>query len=327
MLERNYVPEGMLQRNTENSMLIGTVKGLEDAMHRGTVLESTVLMCDCRTMELRVDLGEAVGVIQREEAVYSPDGTPVRDIAIITRVGKPIQFKVKALRRNERGETEAILSRRDAQRECCREYIDLLECGDIIPVKVTHLEPFGAFCDMGCGMIALLTVDAISVSRISHPSDRFRVGDCIMAVVKQIDRETGRIYLSHRELLGTWEENAEYFSAGQTVTGIVRSIEDYGIFVELAPNLAGLAEPTEDVSPGDSCSVYIKSMIPERMKIKLVLIDNCGPASPRPFRYFVDTDTVFHIDRWIYSPPASKKVIESVFDVSHEEGELQQKAL
>ena len=42
-------------------------------------------------------------------------------------------------------------------------------------------------------------------------------------------------------MLGTWAENAALFSPGQTVTGVVRSVEDYGIFVELTPNLAGLA--------------------------------------------------------------------------------------
>jgi len=314
MNERRYVPEGMLSRNAENAVMTGGRKGLEAAMAQGMILESTAVMCDCQTMELRVELGEITGIIPREEAVYSPDGSPVRDIAIITRVGKAIQFKVKSMRRNERGETVALLSRREAQEECCRSYIDNLCCGDIIPVRVTHLEPFGAFCDIGCGVIALLTVDAISVSRISHPGDRFAAGDCIMAVVKQIDRDTGRVYLTHRELLGTWEENAACFSAGQTVRGIVRSVEEYGVFVELAPNLAGLAEPCDYVSPGDACSVYIKSIIPERMKIKLVLIDNCGEAEPPAFRYFVDTDEVEHMDRWVYSPRMSKKVIESVFD-------------
>ncbi len=313
MNDRNHVPEGMLTKSPENTMLLSSRKGLETAMNQGRILEAPAVLCDCQTMQLQVDLGDVTGIIDREEAVWSPDGSPVRDIAIITRVGKPVQFKIKSFRRNERGETVAILSRKDAQRDCYRSYISTLSPGDILPVKITHLEPFGAFCDIGGGIVALLTVDAISVSRISHPADRFEAGEIIMAVVKQIDRETGRIYLTHRELLGTWEENAALFAPGQTVTGIVRSVEDYGVFVELAPNLAGLAEPTDTVSPGDACSVYIKSILPERMKIKLVLIDNCGTAEIRPCRYFVDTDAVRHIDRWIYSPRASRKIIESSF--------------
>ena len=79
--------------------------------------------------------------------------------------------------------------------------------------------------------------------------------------------ENDKITLSHKELLGTWEENAAMFAPGQTVTGVIRSIEDYGIFVELTPNLAGLAEPRPDVFIGQQASVYIKSIIREKMKI------------------------------------------------------------
>ena len=95
--------------------------------------------------------------------------------------------------------------------------------GDIIDAKITHLESFGAFCDIGCGNIALLPIDTISVSRISHPKDRFYVDENIRAVIKSIAPD-GRITLSHKELLGTWEENACQFSAGQTVTGVIRKL-------------------------------------------------------------------------------------------------------
>lgn len=56
------------------------------------------------------------------------------------------------------------------------EYIAGLTCGDVIPVRITHLEPFGAFADIGCGIVSLLPIDAISVSRIDHPKERFTVG-------------------------------------------------------------------------------------------------------------------------------------------------------
>lgn len=169
--------------------------------------------------------------------------------------------------------------------------------------------------DIGCGIPSLLTVDCISVSRISHPADRFTVGEYIPVVIRSIDRENDRIFVTHRELLGTWEENAAAFSPTETVSGIVRSIEDYGIFVELAPNLAGLAEVKPHVHVGDVASVYIKSIIPSRMKIKLVLIDACpGTALPPPTRkYFIDQSCVTHIDRWLYSPPGCAKIIETVF--------------
>ena len=104
------------------------------------------------------------------------------------------------------------------------------------------------------------------------------------------------------------------------MAGILRSIESYGIFVELAPNLAGLAElrderlPSLDLSVGRSAAVYIKSIIPERMKIKLILIDthqNIGEISP--MRYFVDCENVPRMDRWRYSPECAGRIIETVF--------------
>ena len=92
----------------------------------------------------------------------------------------------------------------------------------MIDAKITHLESFGAFCDIGCGNVALLPIDAISVSRISHPKDRFKVGDDIKAVIKSV-ADDGKITLSHKELLGTWEENAAAYRQGETVSGIVRN--------------------------------------------------------------------------------------------------------
>ena len=117
-----------------------------------------------------------------------------------------------------------------------------------------------------------------------------------------------------RELLGTWEENAAIFAEGQTVRGIVRSVENYGIFVELTPNLAGLAEYREDVFPGQTAAVYIKSILPEKMKIKLIIIDTAQVAAYRaPKRYFIDPTITEHIDTWLYSPPGARRRIETVF--------------
>lgn len=303
-----YVPEGAMK----SAGYLRNRAAVEEAAKRGTTVEAMCVLCDCTTMQLTVDLPDGIrGIIPRSEAGWSPDGE-IKDIAIITRVGKPVQFKITELYENERGEMTAMLSRRAAQRECYERYVSKLVPGDILPARVTHLEPFGAFCDIGGGIVSLLTVDRVSVSRISHPADRFRSGEYISVAVQSVE-EDGRIYLTHRELLGTWEENAAAFAAGQTVTGIIRSVEEYGVFVELAPNLAGLAESFEGARPGDVCSVYIKSLIPERMKIKLVLIDTCGKADVVPCRYFINPEEVRHIDRWRYSPEGCRKVVETEF--------------
>ena len=313
-----YAPEGALIKTSLNREYISSLSGLERAMNEGRILEGMALLCDS-SMRLHIDLYGMRGIIDKRDAVFCRKGEDIKDIALITRVGKPTCFKVLGFERID-GETVAVLSRRAAQEECLRYYLSSLMSGDIIPARVTHLESFGAFVDIGCGVSSLLSVDSISVSRISHPSDRLSVGDSIYTVIKSIDREHERFFVGMKELLGTWEENSASFEVGQTVSGIVRSIENYGVFVELAPNLAGLAELREDTRDGEiakigeSVAVYIKSIIPDRMKIKLVLIDSYkGEASPSGIKYYIDCEKSTHIDRWVYSPKGAKKLIESAF--------------
>ena len=322
-MEHTYLPEGQLLSLVSNRELTSTLSGLERAMDTGAIIEGTVLLCDS-DFNLHMEfpaLPGVRGIIPREEAVWSRDGEPPKDIAILTRVGKAVACKVTGIETREDGETVVRLSRRLAQAECAARYLDTLIPGDIIRARVTHLENFGAFVDIGCGIPSLLSVDTISVSRISHPRDRLYNGQMIWVVVRSIDRETGRIFVSTRELLGTWEENAARYTPGQTVAGVVRSVEDYGVFVELAPNLAGLAEVREcdreavQSLVGRTAAVFIQSIIPARMKVKLVLIDaHRGEPIPAPrLHYFIRGDEVEHIDRWVYSPAGAKKRVETVF--------------
>ena len=307
----DYLPEGKLIHTPENRAIIRSPRLLEEAMHRGTILEARAVLCDS-AHNLLVELGCMRGVIPREEGALGIKDGSVRDIAVISRVNRPVCFTVSRLEYDSDGTPLALLSRADAQQRCKDNYISRLECGDVVAARITHLENFGAFADIGCGIAALLPIDSISVSRIEHPKERFNVGMDIKAIIKSI--ENGRISLSHKELLGTWEENAERFAAGETVAGIVRSVENYGAFVELTPNLAGLAENRDGVRAGQQASVYIKSIIPEKMKIKLIIIDTFDyryhPTQPE---YFFDGD---RLDRFLYSPEGCGKVVETVFKKS-----------
>ncbi len=301
----NFYPEGLC---TEKRTLTYSAAELENAMASGEILEGVVRMCDA-SHNLFVDLGSMTGIIKREEGALGIDTGATRDIALISRVGKIICFIVEDILLDSNKKPYAVLSRKKAQKLGLDNFLNTAKNGDIIDAKITHLESFGAFCDIGCGNIALLPIDSISVSRISHPKDRFSVGDNIKAIVKYIS-DDGKITLSHKELLGTWEENANLFSAGQTVSGIVRSVENYGIFVEIAPNLAGLAEPKENISVGKAASVYIKSIIKEKMKIKLIIIDTSSQSYSPEIKYFYDKDSILE---WDYSPPESKKRIFTKF--------------
>ena len=306
---KKYYPEGIIFESRQNKKCMESINNLRDCLLTEKILEAKATLCD-REHNLYVDLGVINGIIPREECAMGISDGSVRDIAIISRVNKPVAFKIIDFMDDEAGNRTAVLSRKRVQEKCTEEYIKNLSPGDIIDAKITHNESFGSFCDIGCGISALLPIDSISVSRIPHPNVRFAVNTMIKAVVKSID-ETGRVTLSHKELLGTWNENVENFRAGQTVAGIVRSIEKYGVFIELSPNLAGLAEYSDTVQEGESASVYIKSINPEKMKIKLSIVDSFPEKnSPAPVKYYFDGN---HMDSWQYSPEIADKIIESIF--------------
>lgn len=302
-----FLPEGYLPGCDSDAL--STPGAISESIRTGRILQGRAICCDLNH-DLMVDFGCITGRIPHAETALGIREGTTRDVAIISRVGKYVHCIATGTETDQNGKLRLVLSRLAVQKRCFDTYLSALTPGDVIPAKVTHLENFGCFCDIGCGIISLIPIDAISVSRISHPKDRFYVGENIHVVIKSIDGR--RICLSHKELLGTWEQNAAKFEPGQTVSGVVRSIESYGVFVELAPNLAGLAERREDLKVGMQASVFIKSIIPEKMKVKLVLIDAYFQSDPPlpTLQYYI---TEGHIDRFVYTPDCCSRRLETVF--------------
>ncbi len=301
-----FYPEG------QNEALQRSFESLEEvkiAMMNGSVIESRVLLCDSEH-NLHVDLGIIRGIIPREEGAIGIDDGTTRDIALISKVNKFVCFTILGFQRDDFGNISAILSRKAVQLGCKMNFIDRLSVGDIIDARVTHLEKFGAFIDIGSGINALIPIDMLSVSRISHPRERLYEGENIKVILRK--KEPNKLTFSLKELLGTWSENATLFEVGQTVTGIVRSIETYGVFVELMPNLAGLAEPCDFLFEGQRVAVYIKSILPDKMKIKLVVVEAFEEADMADeLTYFISAD---HLSRFDYSPKNAPKEIVTIFD-------------
>lgn len=279
----NYLPEGIGPLFPSGQPLAS----LQEAIEKQAILSGTAIRCDSRR-NLHLRFGGYEGVIPRSEAVHPSISGSDRDIAVLSRVGKETCFTVKDIQIDAGGRPKMVLSRRAAQEQALAWLLENASPGTVLPARVTHLAAFGAFVDLGCGVISMIPLEYLSVSRISHPADRLQVGQDILVLVKDVDRSAQRFYLSHRELLGTWLENAAAFSPGDTVTGIVRDIRDYGIFIELTANLTGLADPRTDVAAGDLVTVYIKSIRPETRKIKLQYIQTLGPApAPEAPKYFI----------------------------------------
>lgn len=306
-----FLPEGRTLHSPENKYHCGSRAGLYQAMSQNCVVEGHVLQCTA-SHDLVVQFGSFVATMPRVEVALGVAEGTTRDIAILSRVGKPISFLVTRID-DHNNELVIHISRRKAQELAQKVLMTQASPGMVLPATVTHLEPFGAFVDIGCGLVSMIGIEHISISRIAHPNLRFTTGQEIFVLISNVDTYHNRIYLTHKELLGSWEENAALFTHGMTVQGIVRGVKNYGVFIELTPNLSGLAENQFDLEEGDRVSVFIKSLNLESMKIKLLVIDRLSPDLPLPLlRYFITSGSLTY---WQYAPEnCLKSGAESYFN-------------
>lgn len=237
------------------------------------ILQARVISCD-NNYNLHLDIGNEIkdAIIPREEieAIYIDSlGYPKPNICS-SKVNKFVQFKVKEILEGD----IAILSRKAVGEGAINWIKNDLKKGDIVNGIITNIRPFGAFVEIGGGISGLLHIEDMSVARIKNPSERFKVGQKIQVMIKYIDKINNRIDLTYKELLGTWEENIKNIKEGTIVQGIAREKEKYsrGIFIEITPNLVGLAEPKDNIEYGQQVDVYVKKIIPEKKKLKLILV-------------------------------------------------------
>lgn len=264
---QKFIPEGWYEEIKPMSK-----QGINEALVKGEIVNGIVTKCDSN-YNLYVDIGNDMkGIIPREEVEainIDKTGFPKPNICV-NKVNKAVQFKVKAIK----NEDIAILSRKAVGQDALNWVKYDLQEGDIVKGIVKNIRPYGAFIEIGGGVVGLLHIEDMSVARIKDPSERMKIGQKVNVVIKSIDRSKERVLLSYKELFGTWKENVEKFEEGSTVIGIAREVEKSknGIFVELTPNLVGLAEYKDDIEYGQKISVYIKKIIPEKKKIKLLIV-------------------------------------------------------
>ena len=130
------------------------------------------------------------------------------------------------------------------------------------------------FIEIEGGLCGLLHIEDISVSRMKSPSERFSIGQKIDVMIKSIDKQNNKVVLTYKELLGNWDDNVKDYNEKTVVEGIVKEPDKFknGIFIELKPNLVGLAEYKDGLEYGQKVNVYIKKIIKDRKKIKLLIV-------------------------------------------------------
>ena len=202
---KDYLPESMRRCPP------GYARGeLERAMEEGTILTARAVRCD-ETHDLIIDLGCAEGRIPRLEAAEGVADGRTREIAILRCVGRPVCACVTEIT----PEGEIVLSRRKAQQLAMDHLLREAAPGDILPAVVTGCTAFGAFCDVGCGAAALLGTQQLCISRLRHAGEMLTPGQRIYAAIRTLDRVQRRVFLTQRELLGTWAEMPRAFARGR----------------------------------------------------------------------------------------------------------------
>lgn len=267
MKYQKYIPEGWHVGNRQ----IGEIT-LNNAIKTQEILEAKVINCD-ENYNLYVKFDDnKMGIINRNEIETntSENIETYKKNVSTSKVNKYVQFKVKGIDDSN----NYILSRKDVEKEALSWIKEEVTEGNVLKGIVKSIQPYGAFVEIGGGVVGLLHIEDISVARIKTPKERIRIGQKINVMVKSIDKSENKIILTYKELLGSWEDNVKDIKEGTTIIGKAREVEKEknGIFIELKPNLVGLAEYKDGIEYGQNVNVYVKKIIPEKKKIKLIIV-------------------------------------------------------
>ncbi|MGD8259101.1 MAG: 30S ribosomal protein S1 [Desulfobacterales bacterium] len=119
--------------------------------------------------------------------------------------------------------------------------------GTTIEGKIKNITDFGLFIGIDEGIDGLVHISDISwTKRIKHPSELYKKGDVLQAIVLDIEKESERFSLGVKQLHDDpWTSVADRYEVGKEITGTVTNLTDFGIFVELEEGIEGLVHVSE----------------------------------------------------------------------------------
>ena len=119
--------------------------------------------------------------------------------------------------------------------------------GTTIEGKIKNITDFGLFIGIDEGIDGLVHISDISwIKRIKHPSELFKKGDMVQAIVLDIEKESERFSLGIKQLQDDpWTSVAERYQVGKEITGTITNLTDFGVFVELEEGIEGLVHVSE----------------------------------------------------------------------------------
>lgn len=212
-----------------------------------------------------------------------------REFDAASLMGQTITCEVVEVDRSRR---RCVLSRRRIEEgersEAQKESLGKLHTGLVLSGKVTRIEPFGAFVDLGGGLEGLVHVSNIARSRVEDPNDVLEKGQEVQVKVLDIKEGGKRIGLGIKQLEpDPWDGVEDRYHSDAVVTGKVTRLTDFGAFVELEPGLEGLLHvskmgpervrrPGDVVKMGEEVSIRVESIDSAGRRLSLSRLDPRG---------------------------------------------------
>lgn len=154
--------------------------------------------------------------------------------------------------------------------------------GTVIEGKIKNITDFGIFVGIEEGIDGLIHISDLSwTKKIRHPTELYKKGQPIKAVVLNIDREHEKFSLGVKHLApDPWSKVSSTYPVGAKVSGTITNVTDFGIFVQLEEGIEGLVHVSEisqdksnnilkQFNPGDTVTTQVINASPEKRKIGL----------------------------------------------------------
>ncbi len=249
---------------------------LRDQLEVGAILNGEVK--SVQDYGAFVDIGGIEGLCHVSELSWRRVEHPSE----IVSVGDHVEVKVLGIKKTEKGD-RISLSLRASQPHPWVAVGTKFVVGETYDGKVTRLQPFGAFVEIGPGIEGLVHVSEMSwEKRINHPSELLEEGQEIRVYLKSIDEERQRIGLSIKALASDpWSDAAERYGVGIAVKGTVEKIESFGIFLQIEGGITALIPGSETgveggdmrrkFKPGQELSGTVLSIDPSARRMSVSL--------------------------------------------------------
>jgi len=239
---------------------------LEEVLKEGAIVPGTVK--NLTPYGAFIDLGGIDGLLHITDISYRRLGHPSEAVSS----GDEVQVKVLKV---DREKQRISLSMKHLEADPWQDADKKYPAGERVRGRVTKLMDYGAFIELEPGVEGLIHISEMSwTRRIHHPKEILKVGDWVEAAVLDVQISEQRISLGLRQTQADPFQTAPVrYPEGSVVKGRVRSLTDFGAFLELEPGVEGLVHKSElswDKKPRKPAEILKRG---QEVKAKVLKVD------------------------------------------------------